>query len=58
MTRAGLVAAAAAILAGENMLPVKTALLPHERKALRAFINQPSSKRAKVKAARKQRNHK
>lgn len=58
MNRAALVAAAAAILAGENMLPVKTAILPHERKALRAFINQPTTKRAKIKAARKQRNRK
>lgn len=56
MNRAALVVAAAAILAGENMLPVKTALLPHERKALRTFINQPTAKRAKIKAARKQRN--
>lgn len=56
--RAAIVAAASAILAGENMLPVKIALLPRERKALLRFVNQPSNKRAKVKAARKQRKQK
>jgi hypothetical protein len=53
-----IIAAASAILAGENMLPVKTALSAWERKALRRFINQPTDKRAKVKAARKQRQRK
>lgn len=50
------VAAAAAILAGENAMPIKTQLTEFERNALRSFINQQTTKRAKVKAARKQRN--
>lgn len=52
---ATIIAAAAAILAGENAFPVKTSLTSQERKALRNLVNQPTDKRAKVKAARKQR---
>lgn len=55
MKTATFIAAAAAILAADSAKPIGFGLLTTERKDLRIFINQPTAKRAKVKAARKQR---
>ena len=54
MTRAQL---AAALLASEYASPVRNDL-GYARKPLRQIANAPTPKRAKVKAARKQRNRK
>ena len=49
---------AAAVLASEGAHPVRNDLGSKHRSALRILANTPTTKRAKVKAARKQRNRK
>lgn len=54
--RSKLAVMAAAILAGEHAFPVSARVDRSIRPALRQIANAPTPKRAKVKAARKQRN--
>lgn len=58
MTKASIIAAAAAILASKSDFPIKLRLTESERKLLRNFSNHQAQKRGKIKAARKQRNRK
>lgn len=54
--RLATITAARLLLDGETASPVRLSLTNWERKAIRGIVNQPTTKRAKVKAARKQRN--
>ena len=54
--RAKLAVMAAVILAGENASPASAVVDRTIRPALRQIANVPTTKRAKIKAARKQRN--